>query len=180
MSPNQNVRNFPDVIDSSEAERNFAGKSKKHWGLSNKTYPKYPCNIIRAVSFELLYLISFQLQISKQTMPDARSCILLVIKAHPDFSRANSRLSSAIIQKQMCAKYRTRPTHEKFQLFQSGRTCMDYRTERIWKFFICYFRMPDSPVANDHYHSILHTFCFSCCSAIIFLSGNEKVRVVFS
>lgn len=81
---------------------------------------------------------------------------------------------------QMCAKYRTRPTHEKFQLFQSGRTGMDYRTERIWKFFIFYFRMPDSPVANDHYHSILHTFCFSCCSAIIFLSGNEKVRVVFS
>ena len=77
-------------------------------------------------------------------------------------------------------KISARPTHEKFQLFQSGRTGMDYRTERIWKFFIFYFRMPDSPVANDHYHSILHTFCFSCCSAIIFLSGNEKVRVVFS
>ena len=50
-------------------------------------------------------------------MPDARSYILLVIKAHPDFSRANSRLSSAIIQKQMCAKYRTLSYNQRKQAF---------------------------------------------------------------
>lgn len=47
-------------------------------------------------------------------------------------------------------------------------------------FFIFCFRAQNSPVVNVRYHSILHTFCFSCCSAIIFLSGSETVRVVFS
>ena len=117
----------------------------------------------------------------KRSFPPAQpTCSSGVLSSAGGLERTKSRLLSVIIQKQMCAKYRTRPTHEKFQLFQSGRTGMDYRTERIWKFFIFYFRMPDSPVANDHYHSIHHTFCFSCCSAIIFLSGNGKVRVVFS
>lgn len=104
-------------------------------------------------AFELLFLISCRLQIPKQTTPDVRSNILLVIKAHPGFSRANSRLSSAITQKQMCAKLRTLPeliTFRKLHTFSGRYRCRLFNHDH--NFMSCLLR------SNGHQLNIIHSF----------------------
>ena len=103
----------------------------------------------------LSYYISFlaDCQSRNGQCPTPDPYILLVIKAHPGFSRANSRLSSAITQKQMCAKLRTLPeliTFRKLHTFSGRYRCRLFNHDH--NFLSCLLR------SNGHQLNIIHSF----------------------